>query len=383
MQPVIITARRSDASLIARLELDPEPDRVIGDDLLDRVATILNGNAANLSVASIEVFPPALVADHALLEGWKRTIPNIAGNACFSRPKDDGLDGLRHAIAAGFDAQADVDAILSEASSEPVSEPISGAISEPKSEVKSEDDFRLPDLGESAVLDEALNLLVELQNPAVSLEQQRLLAAIHNKLYDAPDPARIVVVMDGGLIQNVARIGEPNADVVVVDYDVDGADPSEYVQVPQDAVVWDQKPEPEPAFVFGWRDLEPLDPAGPFASFLAEQLVPAAVAPFSGDPKHAVAGIVAKPAQPKCHLEIAQIVAGLEALDWDLVAAAHENREEPFWTIVAKRQRPVFPNSPYVVCDFDYSGISNGHYDLSRERAFRVFTDKVAGREEV
>ncbi|HUU33444.1 MAG TPA: hypothetical protein VMW48_05235, partial [Vicinamibacterales bacterium] len=81
--------------------------------------------------------------------------------------------------------------------------------------------------------------------------------------------------------------------------------------------------------------------------------------------------------------ESVAIAAELEKLGWDLVAEAHEPCDEPFWTVIAKRRRPVFPAAPYVVCSFDYSGISNGHYDLDRERAFRVFADKVASREEV
>lgn len=87
--------------------------------------------------------------------------------------------------------------------------------------------------------------------------------------------------------------------------------------------------------------------------------------------------------QPKAHLEVAQIVAELDQLDWELVAAAKEPGDRPFWTIIALRHRPVFECSPYVVCSFNYSGISWGHYDLDRERAFRVFNEKVAEREEV
>jgi hypothetical protein len=273
MQPVIITARRNDASLIARLELDPTPDRIIGDDVLDRVACILNGNAANLNVASLEVFPPALIAARAdLLPGWKRTPLNIAGNFCFSRPQAGTdpywLDGLRSAIGSGFAAQD------AGTASEPVSEPVSGSISEAISEAESADDFVLPDLDDTAVKDQVLDLLINLQSPAAKLEQQRLLAAVYNKLY------------------NEWTANGPNAQAVAV-------------------------------------------------------------------------------------------TGALEALGWDLIAEAHEPCDEPFWTIIAKRRQPVFPAAPYVVCDYDFSGISNGHYDLSRERAFRVFSDKIAAREEV
>lgn len=46
------------------------------------------------------------------------------------------------------------------------------------------DPVLLPDLNDSAVQDEALELLLELQSPKVSLREQRLLAAIHNELYE-------------------------------------------------------------------------------------------------------------------------------------------------------------------------------------------------------
>jgi len=164
-QSVIITARRNDASLIARLELDPTPDRIIGDDVLDRVACIVNTAAADLNVASIEVFPPALVADENLLADWFRVPANIEGNFCFTRPRhDDGLDGLRGAIGAGFAAQ---DAAAAAASSEPISDSISEAVSEAKSEAKSGHSFA--DLDPDEALIQFSSAILDLVPSAVLL----------------------------------------------------------------------------------------------------------------------------------------------------------------------------------------------------------------------
>jgi hypothetical protein len=85
---------------------------------------------------------------------------------------------------------------------------------------------------------------------------------------------------------------------------------------------------------------------------------------------------------PEYHQELAAIVTSLEAMSATLIACSHEPGDEPFWTIIAKRApRQGWTNADYVVWDFDYSGISNGHYDLSRERAFLIFNEHVARRE--
>lgn len=101
MQQVTITTRRNDASLIARTTFEVSE----AEDLsIDAVAKRINCESCDTNVASIEVFPPALVADHALLPGWLRTAVNIEGNACFTRPT---AADLRRA-ARPYLAQADV-----------------------------------------------------------------------------------------------------------------------------------------------------------------------------------------------------------------------------------------------------------------------------------
>jgi hypothetical protein len=47
------------------------------------------------------------------------------------------------------------------------------------------------------------------------------------------EPVRIVITMEGGVIQSVASMGVP-VNVTFIDYDTDGVDPSETVAVPQD-----------------------------------------------------------------------------------------------------------------------------------------------------
>jgi len=86
MSEVTITTRRNDASLIARTTFSV-PDA--SDLALDLVAQRVNAAAADLNVSSIEVFPPALVADTSILRHpgtvWGLTPVNIEGNACFYR----------------------------------------------------------------------------------------------------------------------------------------------------------------------------------------------------------------------------------------------------------------------------------------------------------
>jgi hypothetical protein len=70
--------------------------------------------------------------------------------------------------------------------------------------------------------------------------------------------SRIVIIMDGGLVQNVlATNGE--CDVTVIDYDTDGALPDERVRaVPQ---VSEGKLEGiEPAFINHWCEVEEISP---------------------------------------------------------------------------------------------------------------------------
>ena len=49
----------------------------------------------------------------------------------------------------------------------------------------------------------------------------------------AQQPVKIVIVLDGGIVQDVITAGIP-VEYVVVDYDVSGADPSEETAIPQD-----------------------------------------------------------------------------------------------------------------------------------------------------
>lgn len=57
------------------------------------------------------------------------------------------------------------------------------------------------------------------------------------------EPVRLVITMEGGLIQDVISGGLP-IEVLVIDYDTDGNDPAETVLVPQGDGY-----EPEPAYV--------------------------------------------------------------------------------------------------------------------------------------
>ena len=61
---------------------------------------------------------------------------------------------------------------------------------------------------------------------------------------------RVFVIMEGGVIQNVLADDPDIVDVVVVDYDVDGGDPENTTQVPQQ---WDGKvTDFSPAYVTRW-----------------------------------------------------------------------------------------------------------------------------------
>jgi hypothetical protein len=78
------------------------------------------------------------------------------------------------------------------------------------------DAFQLPDLSDPQTQDRALELLVELQNPAVTLEQQRLLAAIHNKLYDEwaeQEEAREVEAARAARIPKQYRVMTPGTSI--------------------------------------------------------------------------------------------------------------------------------------------------------------------------
>lgn len=60
------------------------------------------------------------------------------------------------------------------------------------------------------------------------------------------EPIRIIVIVEGGVVQNVLTLGIP-AQVVVIDYDVEGADADDTTHlVPQ------SDGEPAKAFVSGW-----------------------------------------------------------------------------------------------------------------------------------
>lgn len=45
-------------------------------------------------------------------------------------------------------------------------------------------------------------------------------------------PVRIMICLEGGIIQSIATLGV-SVEVVVIDYDVEGGDPSELANVPQ------------------------------------------------------------------------------------------------------------------------------------------------------
>lgn len=75
--------------------------------------------------------------------------------------------------------------------------------------------------------------------------------------------ARVVVVMEGGLIQDV--LAEEPAHVVVIDYDADEADPDSpgLVMVPQDGYE-----DGSPAWIAHWTDLPRINPATENGAFL-------------------------------------------------------------------------------------------------------------------
>lgn len=73
-----------------------------------------------------------------------------------------------------------------------------------------------------------------------------------------PQPVRICIVLEGGLVQSVLTAGVP-VEVVVIDYDTDGADNSELRSVPQD------DGSEELAFVSDWGAIRPNEAECAFA----------------------------------------------------------------------------------------------------------------------
>lgn len=74
-----------------------------------------------------------------------------------------------------------------------------------------------------------------------------------------PEPVKLCIVLDGGLVQSVISAGVP-LEVVVIDYDTEGADPSELRNVPQD------NGSEEPAFVSNWGIIRPTASEMAFAA---------------------------------------------------------------------------------------------------------------------
>jgi hypothetical protein len=64
------------------------------------------------------------------------------------------------------------------------------------------------------------------------------------------EPVKIVIVMEGGIVQGVVTAGVP-VRVVIVDYDVDGMDPDELVRIPQENAV---RTEPASVVVYDADD---------------------------------------------------------------------------------------------------------------------------------
>lgn len=73
------------------------------------------------------------------------------------------------------------------------------------------------------------------------------------------EPVKLCIVLDGGLVQSVISAGVP-LEVVVIDYDTEGADPSELRNVPQD------NGSEEPAFVSNWGIIRPTASEMAFAA---------------------------------------------------------------------------------------------------------------------
>ena len=98
-------------------------------------------------------------------------------------------------------------------------------------------------------------------NAVRCLENAR--AAVANALDPSPLPARVIVIMDGGLIQNVLIAdGEP-AHVVVIDYDTEGAGDDETIPVPQA-----EPGETEPAIISHWSNPPKVNAEEPNGAFL-------------------------------------------------------------------------------------------------------------------
>jgi hypothetical protein len=98
-------------------------------------------------------------------------------------------------------------------------------------------------------------------NAVRCLENAR--AAVANALDPSPLPARVIVIMAGGLIQNVLIAdGEP-AHVVVIDYDTEGAGDDETIPVPQA-----EPGETEPAIISHWSNPPKVNAEEPNGAFL-------------------------------------------------------------------------------------------------------------------
>ncbi len=455
-QPVVITTRRSDASLVARVTLDPKPDPVIGDDLLDRVASVLYSAAGDLTVASIGVFPPAIVfqavtAGKDFLPDWDYTRENIEGNACFTRPRPTAWNG--GVIYDPSDRKPGKVYSPSPAVSEPVSEAISEPISGAESGQESGQGFgSLDDL--QAFTDElrARGVPADLDYPGyVFASVGPLEWGFDGEAGGGVDPASYrlnhyensALTAGDGNPERVSLFGLNNrgraaaldefaevyhearreAEGVLDDDEADVALAKAVKALVPSAEHWHtgggcyavQAETPLGLFVtvatvfpavvvtysqgsvdaydlgdecVGFWDIEQAVAGGEeedgveftqaridaFAADFAEQFAWASALEKS-DPTPVGGG--------REHDDVARILVELEKLDCTLVAAAHEPGDEPFWTVLALRRRPVFPDKPYVVWGAGYYGLSNGHYDLSRERGFQVFRQHVVEHEEV
>jgi hypothetical protein len=74
-------------------------------------------------------------------------------------------------------------------------------------------------------------------------------------------PTRIVVVIEGGMIQSVSRVGEAPVDVVFIDYDVEG-DPVDPTPIPQ------RNADPADAMVSRWPASEVSELEAPIRALL-------------------------------------------------------------------------------------------------------------------
>ncbi|MBO9502033.1 hypothetical protein [Brevundimonas sp. A19_0] len=65
------------------------------------------------------------------------------------------------------------------------------------------------------------------------------------------EPVRIAVIVEGGIVQNVLTLGVP-VEVVVIDYDTEGAELADTILVPQAAPGGHGMGEPYRAYVSSW-----------------------------------------------------------------------------------------------------------------------------------